>query len=206
MKKLITVLTLTAIASLAHAENEQTNGFSYDYVQVMYQQAAFEDTINGALVSADLTAYDLDVSKILTDNIFVTAGYGKGTSDSIKISGTSYAIGTTGTWVRFGVGYRMPINEKTDFNILIQSDQTTSKASGLGVSISDTSNSTPVTATLRFMLAPSVELLTSYQYDDGDSAYIIGGGFAITKQLAVIGAYAKIDGGNSTSIGLRYNF
>jgi hypothetical protein len=100
----------------------------------------------------------------------------------------------------------MPINEKTDFNILIQSDQTTSKASGLGVSISDTSTSTPVTATLRFMLAPSAELLTSYQYDDGDSVYIIGGGFALTKQLVVIGAYAKIDAGNSTSIGLRYNF
>jgi hypothetical protein len=206
MKKLLAGLTLIAVASLAHAENEQTNGFSYDYVQGQYQSAAYEDTIDGTLVGADLTAYTFDVSKILTENIFVTAGYGKGTSDSIKIAGTSYAIGTTASFVSFGVGYRMPINEKTDFNILVESNQTTTKASGLGLTISDTSNSTPVTATLRFMLVPNVELQTSYQYDDGDSAYIIGGGFAISKQLAVIGAYAKIDGGNSTSIGLRYNF
>jgi len=36
MKKLLTGITLIAVASLANAENLQSNGFSYDYVQGIY--------------------------------------------------------------------------------------------------------------------------------------------------------------------------
>jgi hypothetical protein len=207
MKKMAIAGVMIATFSASYAENSKTNGFSYDYVQGTYALSPIEQNIEESIVSADFEGYNLSVSKALTDNIFVTAAYGSLSTNSIKVDGTTLPIKGTGTSTSFGIGYRMPINDKTDFSIEIQSLEVATKGSLAGVElISETDTTTPVTATLRFMVTPEFELQTSYGYDDGDSVYTIGGGFSVNKQIAVVGGYSKVEGGSSTSIGLRYNF
>jgi hypothetical protein len=82
-----------------------------------------------ALLVLISTGYDLSVSKTLTENIFVTAAYGSLSTDSVKVDGTTLPIKGTGTSTSFGIGYRMPINEKVDLNILIESIDVATKGS-----------------------------------------------------------------------------
>jgi hypothetical protein len=207
MKKLLIGITLIAGASLASAENSKTNGFSYDYIQGTYNLSSIEETIDDSIVAADFKGYNLSVSKTLTENIFVTAAYASVSTSSVKVDGTTFAISGTGTSTAFGVGYRMPINDKTDLSVDVQSVRVATKGTLSGVEvISDTTTTTPVTATLRFMVIPDFEIQTSLGYSDGDSVYAIGGGFAINKQFNVLGGYAKVTNGTATTIGLRYNF
>jgi opacity protein-like surface antigen len=206
MKKFALSTVILATLGVAQAENPATNGFSYDYVQGTYQSATIEQTIDGSTIGVDPTGISIGGSKLLTDNIFVTASYNSLTANSLKFEGTAYSVKTTVSGTSFGVGFRMPINEKIDFNVHVASIQGTTKASGLGLTISDTINGTPITAGVRFMAAPNVELQASYEYDDGDSSYFIGGGVGITKEIAIVGGYNKVDGGSSAIVGLRYNF
>jgi hypothetical protein len=206
MKKIALSTIMLAALGVAHAESSATNGFSYDYVQATYESATIEQNIDGTTIGVDPTGVSIAGSKLLTDNIFVTASYNSLSANSFKVDGTSYAVKTTVSGTSFGVGFRMPVNEKIDFNVQIDSIQGTTKASGLGLDISETINSTPLTAEVRFMAAQNVELQASYTYDDGDSSYFVGGGVGITKEIAIIGGYTKVDGGSSAVVGLRYNF
>lgn len=206
MKKIALSTILLAAVGVAHAESSATNGFSYDYVEGTYQSATIEQTIDGSVIGMDPTGMSIGGSKLLTDNIFVTASYNSLSANSLKFAGTSYAVKTTVSGTSFGVGFRMPVNDKVDVSVHVASVQGTTKASGLGLSISDTINGTPISGTVRFMAAQNVELQASYEYDDGDSSYFIGGGVGITKEIAIIGGYNKVDGGSSAIIGLRYNF
>ena len=206
MKKYALATVMLAAFGVTHAENSVTNGFSYDYLEGTYQSATIEQTIDGATIGVDPTGISIGGSKLLTDNIFVTASYNSLTANSLKYQGTAYSVKTTVSGTSFGVGFRMPINEKLDLAVHVASIQGTTKASGLGLAISDSINSTPITAGVRFMAAPNVELQTSYTYDDGDSSYFFGGGVGITKEIAIIGGYNKVDGGSSAIVGLRYNF
>jgi hypothetical protein len=207
MKKIALSALLMATVVSSYADNSTTNGFSYNYVQGSYTSSALEDTIEGSIIGADFTGYDLSVSKTLTENIFVTAAYGSLSTNSVKVDGTTLPIKGTGTSTSFGIGYRMPINEKVDLNIMIESIDVATKGSIDGTEvISETDTETPITVSLRFMVTPEFEIQTSYGNNDGDSRYFIGGGFAINKQLNVIGGYSKVQDGSATTIGLRYNF
>jgi hypothetical protein len=206
MKKIAISTVLFAALGVAHAENSVSNGFSYDYLQGTYQSATIEQTIDGSTIGVDPTGISIGGSKLLTDNIFVTASYNSLTANSLKFDGTSYSLKTTVSGTSFGVGFRMPINEKIDLNVHVASIQGTTKASGLGLTISDTINSTPINVGVRFMAAPNVELQVSYEYDDGDSSYFFGGGVGITKEMAIVGGFTTLDGGSSAIVGLRYNF
>jgi len=206
MKKFALSTIMLATIGVAQAENPAANGFSYDYVQATYESATIKQTVDGSTVGIDPTGVSIAGSKLLTDNIFVTASYNSLSAKSFKFDGTSYDVKTTVSGTSFGVGFRMPINEKIDLNVQIDSIQGKTKASGLGLEISETINSTPLTAEVRFMAAQNVELQASYTYDDGDSSYFFGGGVGITKEIAIIGGYTKVDGGSSAVVGLRYNF
>lgn len=206
MKKIALSTIMLAALGVAHAESSATNGFSYDYVQGTYQSATLEQTIDGSTIGIDPTGISIGGSKLLTDNVFVTASYNSLSAKSLKFDGTPYAVKTTVSGTSFGVGFRMPVSEKIDFSVHVASVQGTTKASGLGLTISDTINATPISGTVRFMAAPNVELQASYEYDDGDSSYFIGGGVGITKEIAIVGGYNKVDSGSSAIVGLRYNF
>lgn len=207
MKKLLTGITLIAGASLASAENLPSNGFSYDYVQGIYNSSSFSSTINGTSVSADFTGFGVSASKLVTDDIFITAGYSSVTADSMTAASTKYSIGLDGTSTAFGAGYRLGINDSTDLNLSLAYRQTKYSATYNGASlVSSTDTTYPVTTGIRSRLSPSAELFGSWTYEDSENYYVLGLGYAISKSVSIIGAYSPSTEGDTMYVGVRLNY
>ena len=207
MKKLFTGLALIAVASIAHAENEQTNGFSYDYIQGAYQYLKYKDTIDGTSISANASAYVVDVSKALNENIFMNASYAYIKSSSMTIDGTSYDVGITGNGGLVNIGYRFPLGKETDFNVQLGYRSLQRKATYSGTTLfSETANTYPVTAQIRQKISSSVELEAAYTREDGDNDWYIGLGFEVAKKVNLFGAIAPSSTGDVYILGVRYNY
>jgi hypothetical protein len=204
-KKLLT-LAIALFATAASAQNLTSNGFSYDYVQGFYESGSISDTAGAYKIESDLSGSSFGVSKLINENVFMTAGFGSLSSDSIKINSTSYAINTDVKATSVGIGYRMAVDSKTDFNVQVGSTSTKVKFNGYGYAVSETDTQTSVGATLRHKIASNVELNVGVRSSDGETSTFVGGGFELSKTLAVIGGYSKFDGGNSTVLGLRVMF
>lgn len=206
MKNKLLPLAIALFATTASAQNLTSNGFSYDYVQGFYESGSISGASGADKFSSDLSGSTFGVSKLINENVFMTAEFGSLSSDSIKINSTSYAINTDVKGTSVGIGYRMPIDAKTDVNFKIGSTSTKVKFNGYGYSYSETDTQTAVGATLRHKIASNVELNVGVSSSDGDTSTFIGGGFELSKTLAIIGGYSKFDGGNSTVLGLRVMF
>ena len=206
MKKLLTGIILVVVASFAKAESLDTNGFSYDYVQAIYAYSSYKDTLSGYSVSADIKGYDLQISKAINQDFYMTVEYVKLTSNSLKIAGTSYDIDLTNTGSKISVGYRMPINEKTDFNLEAGYGSSKSSATYSGTTYESNEKTYPVTVRIRYKLATTVEFEGGYTRSGTDDNGYLGIGLEITKGLALVGAIAPETKGDVYQIGLRYNY
>jgi len=206
MKKILAGITLIAGATLAHAENEETNGFSYDYIQGAYQYLSYKDTIDGSSISTNASAYIIEVSKALNTNVFMNASYAYIKSSSMTIDGTSYDIGLTGNGGLVNIGYRFPLSNETDLNVQLGYRSLQSKATYSGTTLSETATTYPVTAEIRQKISSSVELEAAYTREDGDNDWYIGLGFEVAKKVNVIGAIAPSSTGDVYMLGIRYNY
>ena len=205
-KALITIKIMTSFA-VAHAENLTSNGFSYDYVQGIYSGGTYKDTISGSAVSADITGYNFRISKLVNENIFLEGAYETAKSTSMKIGGTSYAIGIDGTSTELSIGYRFGINESSDFNLTAGVNQMKLNASYNGTQlISESKNTYPITVAFRSKLTPELELQTSFRREDSENTYTIGVGYAINKSVALLGGLQPSDKGDTYFAGLRVNY
>lgn len=205
-KALIAIVVLTTL-TVAHAENLTSNGFSYDYVQGIYSGGTYKDTVSGSAVSADITGYNFRISKLVSENVFLEGAYETAKSTSMKISGTSYAVGIDGSSTEFSIGYRLGINDSSDFNITAGVAQMKLSASYNGTQlVSESKNTYPITVALRSKLSPELEIQTSFRREDSESTYTIGVGYAINKTIALVGGLQPSDKGDTYFVGLRVNY
>lgn len=205
-KALIAIVVLTTL-TVADAENLTSNGFSYDYVQGIYSGGTYKDTVSGSAVSADITGYNFRISKLVNENIFLEGAYETAKSTSMKINGTSYALGLDGTQTELDLGYRMSLNESSDLNFKIGIAQYKINFSYSGTQLASESKSTyPITVALRSKLSPELEIQTSFRREDSESTYTIGVGYAINKTIALVGGLQPSDKGDTYFVGLRVNY
>ena len=208
MKKLLTGIILITGASLASAENSNTNGFSYDYVEGAYQWLEYSQTSDeGSALSASFGAYQLKASKAISTNIILDIGYSYASSDSLTVDGTSYDFDLTGQVYGLGIGYRFPVSDGTDLNLRVGYSQSKLKAVYSGVT-QDESNTTtyPFSIGIRQKITPSFEFEGTYIREDGENDYYLGLGFEVTKQVSLFGAYNPNTLGDAYIIGVRYNY
>ena len=201
-KKLITVIAAMFVTA-ASAQNLTANGFSYDNIDGYYNSGSITTNVDGNKVEADLAGFGVSVSKLLTENLFLTAGYGSVSGNSIKVGGISYPIDTDGTQTSFGLGYRFPIDSKIDFNIRVASISSKVEANATGVSISQTDRDTAIGAALRYKLNDGIELNANISSIDGEVNTGFGGAVNLSKTIALTGGYSTSDDATSTFIGLR---
>ena len=208
MKKLLTGITLIAGASLASAENSDTNGFSYDYVEGAYSWIKFSQANDdGDAVTSNLSAYQLKASKAITSNVILDVAYSYATADSLKVAGTSYDIGIKGYISGVGIGYRFPVSEGTDLTLGVAYSQNKVKATYQGVTQYEVSDTTyPISIGVRQKITPTVEFQGSYIREDGENDYYLGIGFEVTKQVNLFGAINPNTFGDAYIIGVRYNY
>jgi hypothetical protein len=208
MKKLLTGITLIAGASLASAENSDTNGFSYDYVEGAYSWIKFSDTSDeGSALSADFSAYQLKASKAITSNVILDIGYSYAKSDSLTVDGTSLDFDLTGQLYGLGIGYRFAVSDGTDLNLRVGYSQSKLKGTYEGVTQEETNDTTyPISIGIRQKITPTVEFQGTYIREDGENDYYLGIGFEVTKQVNLFGAINPNTFGDAYIIGVRYNY
>jgi len=208
MKKLLTGIFMLAGASLASAENSDTNGFSYDYVEGAYSWIKFSDTSDeGSALSADFSAYQLKASKAITSNVILDIGYSYAKSDSLTVDGTSYDFDLTGQLYGLGIGYRFAVGDGTDLNLRVGYSQNKLKATYEGATVDETNDTTyPISIGIRQKITPTVEFQGTYIREDGENDYYLGIGFEVTKQVNLFGAINPNTFGDAYIIGVRYNY
>jgi hypothetical protein len=207
MKKLLTGIFLIAGASLASAENSDTNGFSYDFVEGSYQWINFSDTTDdGVAITGDLAAYSLKASKAISANVILDIGYSYALADTLKFDGTSLDLDVTGQLSSIGIGYRIPVSDGTDLNLRFGYSQYKIKATFQGESEEDNDTNYPISIGVRQKITPTVEFQGSYIREDGENDWFFGLGFDVTKQVSLFGAFNPSQLGDTYIIGARYNY
>ena len=206
MKKLIIAAVTITSFTFAYAETSDKKTFSYDYVQGYYSSASLKTISAGNEIAGDVTGFAGVISKSVTDNIYITAYYGAVSANSIKVNSVSYAVKTDAQSSSVGIGYRLPLSETIDLNFDIDALSGTTKASGLGLAISESSTIYPFGAALRFKVAKGVELSTAFSTESGNTSFSLGGGFEVSKDIYLIAAYRSSDATKGTNLGFRFNF
>lgn len=108
MNKLILSLAISAISLGVTASETAANGPAWNYVDLGYVQG----DIDG--VDADPTGFGVGASFLVSDSVFFTAGY-TSVSEDVVIFG--YDVDAEINQATFGIGYRLPISETTDFHV-----------------------------------------------------------------------------------------
>jgi hypothetical protein len=201
-KKMIPIFAALFVTA-ASAQNLTANGFSYDYIQADVGNTNVITTVDGDLLEADYSETGLSIRKLLTENLFFTASISSAYSDSIKINLRTYAYSTDISSTSFGVGYRMPIDSKTDFNVRLRSTSSKIKIDGYGYSLSDNDSYTSIGATVRHKLIDDFELYAAVNSTDGEVSTNFGGVMKLSETVALVGGLAASDDASGSFIGLQ---
>jgi hypothetical protein len=112
MKKIIVSLALisTAIISASTFASAKVVN-TYDYLNLSYAHVDVDDDIDDEVADISLKGYSLEASKLLTDNVFVTASW-LSVDDSDSNSEVSYKLDAD--ILKISIGYRHGIAASTD--------------------------------------------------------------------------------------------
>lgn len=201
-KKLIPIVAAMFVTA-ASAQSTTANGFSYDYVQGFYESGSLNTSVDGSQFEMDLSGAGVSASSLLTDNVFITAGFGSVNASSLKIDGTSLPLSTDATTTSFGVGFRMPIDSKTDLSLRVTSISTKVEVKASEISESQTDRDTGFGASVRYKINDGVEINATISSVDGEIGTGFGGAVNLSKSVALVGAYSTSDDATATFIGLR---
>ena len=131
-------------------------GFSYNFVELGYQNAEFDDDFGGFNVDGD--GYDIRGSFEVADTWFVTASYGT----------LDFDFGVDLDQLSIGAGFYMVLSDRVDFFASLSYIEAEVSASGLG-SIDE--DGYGVAAGIRGMVTDRFEMSGSLLYSDlGDGA------------------------------------
>ena len=196
MKKLTTVIVLATLFTPLIASAE----LSYDAAQLSYERMSQSG-------KRDLNMTNFNLSKGITNNVFLDGKYGTGK----QATGTSFGDATAKEWA-IGAGYHTPIQTNTDFIITGRFRKVTATVAGT----SSTGDSRILGLGIRTEITPQFEgsLGASYVSSSVGSstttATSVNGelGFKVTPQFQLIAGLGYLSAGSnpthSIDIGVRF--
>ena len=206
MKKLIALSAMSILSAAAFAEGKADTNLNYDEISAGYLSQTLKDD-SGSGKSYTFTGYGFDGSYLITDSIYLVAGYSS--SSNSKDFGKDTSINFT----RLGVGYRFPMSKETDLNAaLVYSNNTF------------TGSADTTTYGLNFgirsvALSPDLETSINYAYqmsnqkqDDGTTKNKTRTGFnlvakyQLTKNVFAGLSYLSITNASQYGLNIGYKF
>jgi hypothetical protein len=182
---------IVALLSLLFFSNAQAGNLSYQYLDIIKQDAEL-DLGGGLTLDGDLLG--VAASYPINDTVFVAGSYAEGDVENIvDFEGWSISIGG-----------HFPLNASTDLVADFAHSET--KLSGGG--ISDTVDGESLEVGFRSKIDPKLEVFASYwaDLDDSDSSIEFGGLVNITPTVALGLGFENGDDYDVTTIGLRVYF
>ena len=187
------LIALLSLMSFAVTVPVKAADFSYNYGQVSYDDI----DIDLGVFSVGGDGFSFGGSFEINPNMFIEANYGTWDLD-FGVDATGYA---------FGVGYHMPLNQKTDMVFGLSFGNV--ELEGPGGSVD--SDSLSISAGVRHQLHNNIELDAEIAYvdpDEGDSdfAFSLGALYAFSKNISAGVELGFADDVDTLSIGARFYF
>lgn len=176
------VLATATAALLALAAPVHATGLSYNYLEAGYVQADLDD------VDVDLKSVFVNGSFLVSEEVFLFAGYEDGESDSFDTFLGRGKLGFSG--FNAGVGYRIGVAPQTDLNLAAAFQRIRVEGKGaLSVLGSDSENGYSLSVGLRHLVTPGFELNAGVTYidvgDSDDTLFSVRGLFHIGDIVAL---------------------
>ena len=181
------------ITCLGFAQSSLAEGLKalpYTSVDVSYERTEYDGNIN-----AGGNGININASSDIDRNTFVFAGYGFSETDDFDLFGYDGSIRSSAFSI--GLGYHYPLHPKVDLVPTATLSRVTSKARGFYWLTVRKDTAWSVGLKLRSLVTPHIELAGGvdyiYVYDDGDTAFNIGGFFYPVNRLGVGVSYNASD-------------
>lgn len=194
--KLHTLIS-SSLLVLITSTNAHANNFNYNYVELGYAAITDFEVDEGVVISG---SYDIKENINIVGEAFVSTS---SDSDTADIDLDSY---------RLGVGYHMPISDKTDvlaeaglFNVSVE-------ASSRGITINRDDSGYQLSAGVRHKLAEKIELQGRINYKNSDDLsdrnYVLGARYYFNPAISVAADFntGAEDGSELITTSLRWNF
>ncbi|BCO17245.1 MULTISPECIES: outer membrane beta-barrel protein [unclassified Alteromonas] len=190
MKKLALAVALSVASAGAFAAAP-----AWDFVQGSYVITDFDESD----FSYEPDGFAFSGSKLVTDDVFVTAEYSMQEDDILGID-------VDLDMLTIGLGYRYAWSEKTDlFGIVSYEDV---ELSGSGQSADE--DGFGLTAGVRSMVTDNIEVRGAVKYidldEDDDTSVLVGADYFLSPMFAVGLSYETSDDLSTFGINARYNF
>ncbi len=177
-------------------------GLSYNYVQAGYVSADIDDP------NVDADGFDLRVSGLVSDVVYVHAGYGSLETDRFSILGTTGSLETD--TITLGLGFRAPLAPTTDFiaEVAYVNADASGKGGFSGADEDDSGYS--LSGGVRHLFTPQFEGGASVNYvdvfDEDETALALSALFHLTPQFSLGAGYSVGSDADSWTLGARFNF
>lgn len=198
MKKLIALSALTVLSATAFAENKTETGINYNEVGVGY--VSQDVTTSGT--KKIFTGYGINGSALVSENIYLLASYGS--TNRTSSDGSKITLGQTS----FGLGYRLPVSNDTDFNAAIISSSTTVTSSdsissyGIALGVSTVAINPDLQTSLKYVYQHSKQGTET----GNKNGYDIGLKYKITSSVYIAADYLAVKDLNQYFVGVGYKF
>lgn len=181
----------------AFAQDNKSNGLTYNYVGIGYGKVDLEDSG----VKTKFNGVGVEAGALLSENIFITASYASASSDKITANGTSTSVDVDLTQSDVSLGYRHALAQGTDVTASVGVAHGKVKIARFG-STSDTVY--PVGLGLRTAINETIQLGIEGSIANGDFSSSLNAQFKINSNVGVVGSYSRSDLTNGYLISLRY--
>lgn len=200
-----TISALALLSVFANASAADTN-LSYNFVDAGYENMAPPDD------SDDFNGLTITASKIVWNNLFVTAGYSnlshREELDEYDLDQFRLKLGFE--TFKLGVGYAEALNDSVDIFTVLSIFDKELQANGIAMSL----DTTTYGVGLRSGISDNLEVNTSLSYHEvkndelSGSVLKVGGVYKLNDKLSATASFAKDNGFETDHIevGVRYYF
>lgn len=200
-----TISALALLSVFANASAADTN-LSYNFVDAGYENMAPPDD------SDDFNGLTITASKIVWNNLFVTAGYSnlshREELDEYDLDQFRLKLGFE--TFKLGVGYAEALNDSVDIFTVLSIFDKELQANGIAMSL----DTTTYGVGLRSGISDNLEVNTSLSYHEvkndelSGSVFKVGGVYKLNDKLSATASFAKDNGFETDHIevGVRYYF
>lgn len=193
MKLKFAIALAIALPVAAYAQSSQ--GPSWNYAGVGYATMEL-DAPGSAADGFKMGGLGAQVSGLVTDNVFVQAGFSKLTKN-ILVNDLEMSQ------INFDVGVRFPLNASTDVWASIGYIDSELTYAGISLAVAD---DYPFSAGIRSKVTPKLEFRTAFTTVDGDTTYSIGADYEILDKTDLVVSYSRNDLVSGILVGVKVPF
>ena len=194
---------LGAAVLLTVASTQVMAGPNWDEVSVSYISTEFDD-------GEDIDGFGISGTKLINSNFFVAGSYSSQEVESFNDFGFRADVDFNS--LSLGIGARKAVANNTDvYGVLSYESREAALSSGFSSATIDDIDGYGVTAGVRTMMTPKVELNAAVNYldlddVDSDTSFEVGGAFHFNSQFAVEANYEKADEADVLTLSGTFKF